>query len=228
MAKKPVVQIQTPVGDFNWMFISGEGRENDNGQMRYSASVYFESMTPKLKDFISKLDAFWAENKPKGARKPKSNGVYQEIKLVDDTQPEGFRLSQKGYGAPLDEDEEATGRFIISAWTGVEMPDGKKKHVLTFNAKGTKVDLGERKLGNGSRGALKVAGGIYENGTNKGISLYLNGVIISKFVEYVGETTVEAIDEDEDEDAWDGSELNEAGMEPIIDDDVAPKAKVTL
>lgn len=230
MAKKPMLKIQTPVGDLNWMFISGEGKEDLNGNARYSASVYFDEETPKVKQFIDKLKAFWEEHKPKGARKPKSMGVYYEIKVPDPENDDGFKLSQKSITAPLEEDEEKTGRIIVQAWTGTTMPDGKPKKVKTFNAKGTEVDIGDKVIGPGSRGAIAGACGVYENGSNKGISFYLNGVVIAKFVELQAADRVEAIDDEVDEDeAFTGAELNDEGAMPVADNaDEAPKQKAKV
>ena len=212
MAKKAILPLQTPVGDLNWMFIHGEGRETDNGDFRYSGSVYFEKETAEVKAFIKKLLDFWEKEKPSGAKKPKSFGVYNEIKVEDDEAPEGTRLSQKAYGKGLDEGEEFTGRVIVSAWTGTTMPDGKAKTVSVFNAKAVQVSLGDKLIGAGSRGALKVAAGVYDNGSNKGLSLYLNAVIISKFVEYTATDAVESIDDGE---GWTGEDLNEEGVEAL-------------
>ena len=231
-SKKPMLKIQTPVGDLNWMFITGEGKEDLNGNPRYSASVYYDKDDAQLKAFIKKLEAFWEENKPKGSRKAKSMGVYTEVKVPDAEAVDGFKVSQVSYTKPLEDDMEPTGRIVVSAWTGVSMPDGKPKHVKTYNAKAAEVSLGDKVIGPGSRGALTVACGVYDNGANKGLSLYLNGVVISKFVELQAGDAAEAID---DEDGWTGEDLNEDGAMPLAssapayDPDEAPtKAKVKL
>lgn len=211
---KASLKAQTPVGDLNWMFITGEGKADLNGNLRYSASVYFDTEA-QAKPLIDKLMAFWEENKPKDARKPKSIGVYHEVKM-----PDG-KLSQTSYTQPYDKDEMTpTGRIVVSAWTGTTYADGKQTKVKTFNAKGAEVALGDKIIGPGSRGALSISAGIYSNGPNMGITLYLNGVVISKFAEFSGGAVIEAID---DEDGWTGADLSDDGIEPI-QDTPAPKA----
>lgn len=213
---KPSLKAQTPAGDLNWVFITGEGKADLNGNLRYSASVYFDSEA-SAKPFIDKLMAFWDDNKPKDARKPKSIGVYHEVKMKADG-----KLSQTSYTQPYDKDEmEATGRIVVSAWTGTTYADNKQTKVKTFNAKGAEVSLGERIIGPGSRGALSVSAGIYSNGPNMGVTLYLNGIVISKFVEFTGSAAIEAI---EDEDGWTGADLSDDGIEPITDTPTPPKA----
>jgi hypothetical protein len=225
MAKKPILAIKTPVGDLNWVFITGDGKEDLNGNARYSASVYFNNAA-EAEPFKKELLAFWEANKPKGSTKAKSIGVYQEVKVLGEV----GKLSQKSVTQVLDPEEFApTGRIIVSAWTGTTMPDGKSKKVKTYNAKGAEVALGERVIGPGSRGRLAVAAQVYENGPNKGLSLYLNGIQLTKFVELTGGVDFEEVDED----GWTGDDLNDDGMgaidEPTAEVSTdAPARKVKL
>ena len=46
--------------------------------------------------------------------------------------------------------------------------------------------LGSKKIGNGSKGALSITAGIYNREDGKGVMLFLNGIQITKFVEYPG------------------------------------------
>lgn len=220
MAKKPTLSLNTPVGDLNWVFITGEGKEDLNGNMRYSASVYFPDHE-SVKAFEKELMTFWEENKPKGARKPKSIGIYQEVKVLGE---ETEKFSQKSITQPIDKEEfEPTGRYVIQAWTGTTLPDGKPKKVKTYNAKGAEVQLGDKVIGEGSRGRLATAAQVYENGANIGLTLYLNGIQLTKFVEFTGSgpSFGEATDEDG---GWTGDDLNDDGLGAVEDTADEPEA----
>lgn len=205
---KPTLSLNTPVGNLNWIFISGEGKEDLNGNLRYSASVYFSSRD-EIKGLEAELNKFWEDNKPKSARKPKSMGVYHELKSKSDD-----KITQKSVTIPYDTEEfEPTGRFVVSAWTGTTNKDGSHKVVKTYNAKGAQVALGSKVIGEGSRGRLGVAAQVYENGPNIGLTLYLNGIQLTKFVEFTGGGSFDAVDED----GWTGDDLNDDGMGGVAD-----------
>lgn len=231
MAKKPSLKTKTPIGDLNWVFINGNVKQDLNGNDRYSASVYLDEADEKVKSFIKEIEDFWKEHKPKTARKAKSIGVYYQVKDLVKSEEEGAdKFTQVSITQPFDESEfEKTGTLIINAWTGITWPDGKEKVIKIYNAKGAEVSLGDRKIGPGSRGRLGVTASIYENGANVGVSLYLNSIQLTKFVEFTGgDDDFEAI---EDEDAWTGEDLNDDGMSAIseeADTSVTPKAKVRL
>jgi hypothetical protein len=226
---KPTLKVNTPVGDLNWVYILGEGKEDLNGNKRYSASVYFNSEA-EAEPLKAALMDFWKDNKPKGATKPKSIGMYYEVESL----VEPSKISQKSVTQPIDTEEfKATGRIIVNAWTGITLPDGKAKVVKTYNAKGAEVALGDKIIGPGSRGRLAIAGQVYESGANRGISLYLNGIQLTKFVELSGGSSFDAVDE---EDGWTGDDLNDDGMGAVApsapsydpNDEAPAKAKVKL
>lgn len=160
MAKHPTAAFVSPIGTLKWCYITGEGKENLQGQMQYTASVY---VTPEeAAPFIEKLEAFWEDNKPKGAKNPKTLGYHEE----------------------KDKDGELTGLIGFTFKTGVVFPDGSKKVIDTYNKSRAKVSLGTKRIGNGSRGALSGQMGIYDQPGNAGVTLYLNAVQIIDFVEY--------------------------------------------
>lgn len=225
---KPTLKLNTPVSDLNWVFITGDGKEDLNGNPKYSASVYFDA-EDDVKAFEEQVMEFWKEHKPKSARKPKAIGIYRECEVVG----EDGKLTAKSITQPIDVDEfKPTGRIIITAKTGTTWPDGKPVVVKTYNAKGAEVALGDRVIGPGSRGRLGVTLGIYENGANVGVSIYLNSIQITKFVELQSDAGFDAVDED----GWTGDDLNEDGIGAVAaeapahnpDSEDKPKAKVKL
>lgn len=200
MAKKPTQSLNSPKGELRWIFITGDGKEDLNGNPRYSASIYFKKDDPEIKAFQKTAEAFWEANKPKGAKKAKSIGVYIELKEKDSDKVTISSITQ-----PYDKDEYVeTGYVCINAWTGIKNQDGSPKRVKTYNAKGSEVSLGSKTIGNGSIGRLGLMMGIYENGPNAGVTLYLNGIQLTKFVEYSAGANF-AADEDE-EDGFTGVE----------------------
>ena len=190
-------RIVTPIGDLKWIFITGSGKKDLNDNDRFVASVSYPESSAEAKAVTKMIDDFWEENKPKG-RKQKSKGIAKEF----------YPRSHEKAG-------EETGNILVNFWTGIVYPDGSPKVIKTMNAKGVEVALGGRKIGNGSRGAISGAMAIYDNGPAAcGVTLYLNAVQLTKFVEYTDDAGFAAV---EDEDAFTGEELNSDGFTPVAD-----------
>lgn len=178
----------TPIGDLAWIFITGKGKKDLQDNDRFVASVEFKEDSAEHKQVAAMLDKFWEENKPKGA-KMKSNGLHQ-VK---------------------DKEGNLTGRISLSFWTGTTYPDGTAKVIKLFNAKGAEVSIGSKKIGNGSRGAISGVMAIYDNGpAARGVTLYLNAIQLTKFVEYNDDAGFATV---ADEDGWTGED-EESGFEP--------------
>lgn len=200
MAKSVLKNINTPKGELQWVFITGDGKKDLNGNDRYQASLYFSEDDAGLLNFRKEVEQFWEENKPKTARKAKSIGIYLELR-----EKVGDKITQVSITQPYDRDElEPTGRVVISAWTTTTNKDGSAKKIKIFGAKNQEVSLGGKLIGNGSVGRLGLTMGIYENGANVGVTLYLNAIQLTKFVEYTAGSSFEV--DDEDEDAFNGTE----------------------
>lgn len=185
-------RMVTPVGDLKWVFITGKGKKDLNDNDRFVASVAFPSDSPELAAVTEAIESYWAGNKPKDKNKFKSNGIKEEF----------------------DKDGKATGFHLVNFWTGIAFPDGSAKVVKTYNARGSEVALGAKKIGNGSRGAISGAMAIYQNGPNVGVTLYLNAIQLTKFVEFSSDDGFAAQD---DEEGWTGDDLNEDGIGAVTD-----------
>jgi hypothetical protein len=163
----------SPKGDLKWVFVTAPGRLNNlNGQMEYTVSVSMsaEDAAPG----VDTLDTLWDENKPKGAKAPKSMG---------------YRV------------DEETGDVTFNFKTKTTYPSGDVKEIRIYNAKADAIKIPEgTKIGNGSRGRVSGMASIYDAGpAARGVTLYLDAVQLVKFVEYVG-----ADDFESEEDGFDG------------------------
>jgi len=181
-----IEKIKTTKGTFEWVTISGEGKENLSGKMKYQANLVIDPQNvPADAALIAKIDAFWTENKPKGFnRPPKSTGYYLHDPVLD------------AAGEPTYNDEgkkvfNKDGKMHLTFSTDTAFPSGDTKVVKVYNAKANVISLGDKSIGNGSEGYISGAMGIYEakqkgKTIDAGVTLYLNGVQLTKFVEFSG------------------------------------------
>ena len=193
-------QFNSPVGELEWIFHTGDGKTGLQGQMQYVGNVVMsEEQAEAVKAEIAE---FWEANKPKGAKAPKSIGLY----------PHKVKNEEKS--TPDENVYDETGKWTMSFKTGTEYQDGSPKAITIFNSKGNEVQLGNKKIGNGSRGRLTGMMAIYDQGVAaRGITFYLNGIQLSKFVEFTG---AGAPDELEDED---GDGFEDLDFEGVSDEE---------
>tara|TARA_R110000851_G_scaffold14313_3_gene48478 strand:- start:2260 stop:2907 length:648 start_codon:yes stop_codon:yes gene_type:complete len=211
MAKsQTITQYKSPKAPLVWVKITGDGEEDMQGRLKFLASTV---LTEEQKNTLeATLDAFWKENKPKGCKKMKSNGISKEMRKTEETDEDGDAI------------KEPTGNYLLQMKTNATWPDGNANKIKIYNAKGNPVQLGDTKIGNGSVGRLAGAYDIYAvtdkqgNVTNAGITFYLNGIQISKLEEYKADDV--EFEADEDEDAWTGEDDSFEGS----DEDETPKA----
>jgi hypothetical protein len=200
-----VMQVKTPVGDLKWVVFTGEGKENMSGRMKYQADLVLPTDSEEAQNLKGVIDQYWADNRPSGLppKKPAKSLGYRLEKepILDD---EG----NKQYDDEGKVVSKETGNTVFTFSTDTTYPSGDQKVINIFNAKGNKVDLGSKKIGNGSRGQLSGAIGIYtvkdkagKNISDAGVTLYLNSIRLTKFVEFSGEESWDAVD---DGDGWTG------------------------
>lgn len=186
---KAIANVTTPVGDLEWVFITGEGKEDLQGSPTYTCQVVLEGSNAAA--LQAEIDDFWAANKPKGIDTPKSTGYYDHTTKDE----EGNKVE--------------TGKTAFVFKTATTFPNGSPKVIKVFNAKGAEVSLGDKKIGNGSRGRIQGAMGIYEvqqkgRTIQAGVTLYLNGVQLTKFVEFVGGPSFDAVEDEEAGESFEG------------------------
>lgn len=214
MSTKPLA-FKTPKGQLAWVIITGEGKENLSGKFKYCGDLVLATDSAECQALIKKIKDFWAENKPAGFRKAaKSLGFRPEMaKVLDDNGNETFDED----GAVV---KAETGNTVFTFSTDPTYPSGDPKVITTYNSKGNKVDLGQKKIGNGSEGNIGGAMGVYAvkaKGaiTDAGVTLYLNSIRLTKFVEFTSEESWDDAGEDNgwtgegETDGWEGEEGQE-------------------
>lgn len=176
--------IDSPVGTFEWVIIDGEGKPDLQNVPKFQCDVVLE---PEIAEpFVQMVEEFWEENKPKGAKKAKSLGIYPHRVLDEEaTKEEGEKVYKE------------TGKTVVRFKTGVTYTSGDPKIIKVFNSKGNEISLQGKKVGNGSRGRANGAMAIYSVPGNAGVTFYLNAIQLSKFVEWTGGANFDAIDEEE-------------------------------
>lgn len=169
------IQIRTPRAELRWVNITGAGKTNLNAEQIYCVDAVLP--VDEGQPLVDKLDAFWEENKPKGAKAPKSMG-YKEL---------------------------AEGGYSFSFKTKTTYPSGDPKKIKVYNAKVLQVEVPpEMRIGNGSEGCVAGVAAIYVAGKNIGVTLYLDSVQLLKLVEYKG--VADQFEADEGFDSFDNSD----------------------
>lgn len=220
-----VAQFKSPIGDLKWVVFSGEGKVNLSGRMKYQADLVLPEDSDEGKTLKASIDAYWADNRP--AKLPKGKPA-KSLGYRKETSPVLDEEGNKQYGEDGKVIVEETGNLVFTFSTDTTYPSGDPKVISIFNSKGNKVALGSKKIGNGSRGQVSGAMGLYEvkdtkgNVMDAGVTLYLNSIRLVKFVEFSGEENWDEATGDEGE-GWTGDE----GWEGEGNQDEGGQAKTT-
>jgi len=181
MAKQPSENFTTskfiPVkeGELRWIFIDQPGKENLQKKMVLQSSLYCKTDSDGCQALKDALEEFWKANKPAGAPPMAKSYGWTDV------------IEKDGEGNNVYEGDNPTltGETVFAFWTGAVWPDGKPHEIAIYNAKGSKIALGGKKIGNGSFGAISGAMSIYDAGKGaQGVTLYLNAIQVTQFVEY--------------------------------------------
>lgn len=216
------VKIVTPVGPLSWVQITGQGKLNYNEDgYNYVSTLTLDTETAK--PLIAQIDEI-AKGCP-ADKKFKSNG-YRPVYLDKD----GNQFVETDNRA-FDEKngDKKTDLLAFSFATRTQYDDGKPTVIGVYNAKGDKVVLGDRLIGNGTIGSLSGKGKVYVNGKNTGVSLYLKAVQIVKYVPYDGDAGFAKVEADDAftgfDEANDDFQKSAPDATPAAD---APKTKPKL
>ncbi|NCB95301.1 MAG: hypothetical protein EOM35_02355 [Negativicutes bacterium] len=179
-----LVPIVTPVGELHYVHISGQGKLNYNEDgYNYVATLYLEG--EKAQKVITQLEEVLGDV-PKG-KNVKSKGYRELLKDADGTYEPTSNTTER------DAKAVETGIYAFRFSTSTTFADGKQKKISVYNSANppSRINLGERKIGNGSKGAISGKLQRYEKGKDVGVSLFLNAVQLVEFIEYVGDAGFE-------------------------------------
>lgn len=208
-----LIKIATPVGELHYVNISGQGKENYNEDgYEYVATVYLDKTKPEVVEFIAKIE----ELKLSGP-KDKTLQTSGYFDLFKDEEGKLFAHTDEKDGG------EPTNLIGARFKTKTTFTDGKQKKIAVYNVKRKVVDLGERRVGNGTIGAISGAMQLYVNGKKWGISLFLNSIQITKFIEYVGDAGFE--EQEGDFEGFDEGGDFEVKSSPSVKAEDKPAAK---
>jgi len=176
-----VKNVTTPRGEIRWAIISGKGKTDLKGRDIYTVDLVLSE--EEAAPLIEEIQDYWEENKPKGAKAPKSTG-YKQL---------------------------ADGNYSFTFKTSTSYPSGDPKVIKIYDAKARPTELGDKRIGNGSIGRIAGAISVYDAGpASRGVTAYLDSIQLLKFLEYSGGTNAFAADDDYDFDggnAFDSDEL---------------------
>lgn len=218
------VKIITPVGPLSWVQITGKGKENYNKDgFNYVATLTLDKKTaePLLAEIeeIAKGCSATLKVKSKGYRP-----VYLDKDGNQFVETENREFDKEA-------GDTETDLLAFSFATRTTFDDGKPTTIGTYNAKGDKVVLGERLIGNGTIGSISGKGKVYVNGRNTGVSLYLKAIQIVKYVPYEGDAGFAAVDDADAFTGFDDANDDFQKSEPeasAADAAAAPKTKPKL
>lgn len=156
MDKKP---FTSPIGEVRWAVINGKGKEDLNGNLKYSLEIHVPAEAAEAA--LTEIDNFWNANKPKGVKVSKSLGYKT-----------------------TDEDT-----VVFTAKTNTTFPDGTAKKVICYDSKAQEFTLPDDvRVSNGSVGRFSATMAIYSAGKagGAGVTFYLNSVQFKELIEYKG------------------------------------------
>jgi len=214
---KNFANIDTPVGDLEWVMITGQGKLNTlNNKYYYQVTLLLDEKSDECKALVAEIEGYWKDNPPS------KKWTGKEASTL------GFKTNMVKTGEIDETTEEPIlepdGRIAFMFKTETAYKDGNAKVIKVANAKGAEVALGDRKVGNGSRGRVKGVITTYEQPKDAGTSLYLNSLQLAKFVPFTGGAGFDEIDTEED-DAFEGFDGEEA---PIADEKDSASSKPRL
>ena len=200
MASKTAVNVQSPRGELEWVFNTGDGKKNKYDKYKYQGSVIVPDA--EAQPFKDQIDAFWKENKPKGAKKAATKGYRNQSVKSDEVDEDGDAIYV---------DVPGFTEFFFSTNATWPAKDGKApqpRKIAVINSKNQPIEFTQR-IGNGSIGRLGGIMDIYDFQGNAGINLYFGAVKLLKFVAAQDGPSFEADDDDAEYDAVPDSDKDE-------------------
>lgn len=193
-------QYKTPLLPLSWVNISGTGKLKMNkdsnstnpNDYNYTATVTFPD-EDSIKEHKKLFDKFWKENRPAGCTKPNYEMFKPEMVSTLD---ENGKEQKDEYDAII---KHHSGRYTLQAKTLTTWPDGQPNVIKVLRSNGDVLNLGTKKIGEGSTGVIHGSIAINDFTGNEGLAFYLTAIQLKKFVEYTGSDKVVAEDLGDDE-----------------------------
>ena len=198
------LRVTTPKGELRYVQVRGEGKLDFNGKFReYTASICLPKKEAKA--FKKELMDFFIENKPSSFKSDEPSNKL---------------------GKPQD---DGTVMFTFRTRVIIPKQDGEDEtsHIYIKNGKREEVELPDGLgVGNGSIGRIAGVASVYEQGTGKnkesGVSLWLKGIQLMKFVPYKPD---DGFDSDEESEFDDFSAYNNPDFPATDEGDEKKKKK---
>jgi len=180
MADAKPIKVVTPVGELHYVNITGQGKLNYNEDgYDYVATLHLKKdtegcikLTKAIDELAATIDTDKYELQTVGYKELIQNA---EGKIFT---PAADYEAEKG--------DEPTGIIAFAFKTNVTFPDGRPTVISVFNKDAQKVSMGDRLIGNGSKGAISGAMKVYINKKKAGISLFLKSIQLTEYVAYEG------------------------------------------
>ena len=167
MAKSDLINIVTPVGELLYVNISGQGKENyDEDGYEYVASIRLTG--EKVEQ--CKVDIQVAVDKMPKGETLKSCGYKEFVKNKDGD------LRSPTLRKPKTDEEELSGIWEFAFKTNTTYGDGKTKKIGVRNANVQPISLGDKRVGNGTIGAISGKIGTNSYKGEYSVTLYLNAI----------------------------------------------------
>ena len=197
-------KFNSPVGKLERVFVTGKGYQAKAKPGRAAKDPKYQASVVVTKEvaapFIKQINDYFAENREKWMK-------------IADAQTIGYR----NHSVPTGEKDPETdmpiykedGLIEFFASTNTTWPDGQERKIKISNAKGREVNLGDKRVGNGSEGRFSAIMRLYNVEGNFGVNLYLDGLQFKKFVEYIDGPEFDEIEGVEDDGLDDGMDALE-------------------
>lgn len=177
--------IKTPVGELKYAFITqgrDESEKQDGTKWKKSIAFRCHKDSEEAKYLIGLIDEAWQDyvlNTPAIKKTPPKSLGYKLEKLEDGSLGEHYLFQFK------------TNKFL---------PSGQEAMIPIYNINGQPVKMEKgTMIGNGTIGCVFGTAGGYTNKGNYGITLYLTGIQIVKFVAYQANLNVSDLSQEVDE-----------------------------
>lgn len=177
--------IVTPKGALKWVNISGVGKPPVGGEGAFTYVASLVLSKAEAQPLIDNIKSMYETNKD-GKHALKSLGFKPctsdgKVTTVDGPKKPDGTVPQ------IPQETADTTHFSFNFKTNTVFKNGGIKEIPVYNASNEVVNIGNKKIGDGSVGCISGKLAYYTYGADDGISMYLNFIQLLEFVEYKAE-----------------------------------------